>query len=181
MWTAHGLTFWLAAAGAVLGALLVLAAIHQAPNQAKRYLIVACTFLGGLFYFLEFFIPPNPATEETVLWHWNLSKIATTVGNATQVIAGFTFLLGVYNLVRIHGNNVRRLRQGWPSSLAFFISFAVMAIFAFWKDWQSWFKGPAAPLWVNDTNPAHAALPQDVYTLLFEGLLRNLDATMFSI
>jgi len=166
------------------------AVLHLVPNQAKRYLIVGLTFLGGLFYFLEFFVPPNPATDETSLLGWNLTQTATTVGNATQVIAGFTFLLGVFNLVRIHGNNIRRRRLGWPSSMAFFAAFAVMTVFAFAKDWQTWFGNPATvppkgpswvPLWVNDFRPEHAALPNDVYTLLFEGLLRSLDATMFSI
>lgn len=181
IWTLKGWQFAAAAAGAVIVVAIILGLLHQTSNQVKRYLVMACTFLGGLFYFLEFFVPPNPKTEETVLWGWNLTTTATTVGNAVQVVAGFTFLLGVYNLVRIHGNNVRRQRLGWPSSLAFFLAFAVMAVFAFWKDWQSWFGGPPAPLWVNDQNAAHAALPQDAYTLLFEGLLRNLDATMFSI
>ena len=181
IFTLQGLPFYLAMAGAVLGAGLMLLVLHQTSNQVKRYLIVALTFLAGLFYFIEFFIPPNPVTEETVLFGQNLTKIAATVGNATQVVAAFTFLLGVFNLVRIHGNNVRRLRNDWPYSLAFFGAFGTMVVFAFWKDWQKWFKGPPAPSWVNDTNPAHAALPHDVYTVLFEGLYRNLEATMFSI
>jgi hypothetical protein len=187
MWTLQGLNFWLALGAAVVGVLLVLAVIHQTSNQAKRYLIVSLTFLGGLFYFLEFFIPPSPTTEEATLWGWNLTQTASTVGSATQVIAGFTFLLGVFNLVRIHGNNIRRLRQGWPSSLAFFVAFLAMTVFAFWKDWQTWFgpNGPGAarwaPSWIDDRDPAHAALPHDAYTFLFEGLLRNMDATMFSI
>lgn len=181
MWELKGPLFWVAIFGTLAVCVAMLAVLHAAPNQVKRALTVTLTFLGGLFYFLEFFIPPNPATDETSLWGWNLSATATTVGNATQVIAGFTILLGIYNLVRIHGNNVRRLRQGWPSSVAFFASFLIMTLFAFWKDWQTWFKGPPAPGWVNDTNPAHAAMPHDAYTFLFEGLLRNLDATMFSI
>jgi hypothetical protein len=167
--------------GALLGALVVLAVLHQTPPATKRFVIVACTFLAGLFYALEFFIPPHPATEETMLWGWNLTKTATTVGNAAQVIGGFTFLLGVNNLILIHGTNVQRRRSGWISSLAFFLALLLMVLFAFWKDWQSWFGGRPAPSWVNDKNPAHAALPHDGYTLLFEGLLRNLDATMFSI
>ena len=183
MWifTLKGLPFFLALTGTLLIAGLALLILHQTYNQVKRYLIIALTFLGGLFYVLEFFIPPNPVTEETVLLGQNLTKIAATVGKAIQVVAGFTFLLGVFNLVRIHGNNVRRLRTGWPYSLAFFGAFGVMVVFAFWKDWQKWFQGPAAPTWVNDTNPAHAALPHDVYTVLFEGLYRNLESTMFSI
>jgi hypothetical protein len=178
---ATGWTFTMAVVGALVGAVLVLGLLHRAPNQAKRSLIVMLTFLAGLFYFLEFFIPPDPTTEEARIAGFSLTQAATTVGNAALVIAGFTFLLGVYNLVHIHGNKVRRRRTDWPHSLAFFAGFLAMTVFAFWKDWQSWFGGPRAPSWVNDTNPANAARPHDVYTFLFEGFLRNLEATMFSI
>lgn len=175
------LTFWLTIIGALVGSVVVLGVLHQASNAAKRSLIVAATFLAGLFYFLEFFLAPDPATDEAKLWRWSLTATSTTVGNAALVISGFTFLLGVYNLAFIHGRNVSRRRPGWGNSLAFFTAFFVMTVFAFWRDWQTWFGGPAAPPWVNDTRAANAAQPHDVYTFLFEGFYRNLDATMFSI
>jgi hypothetical protein len=178
---ATGWALTMAIIGALAGAALVLGLLHRAPSPARRSVIVALTFLAGLFYVLEFFIPPDPKTEEARIAGFSLTQAATTVGNAALVIAGFTFLLGVYNLVHIHGNKVRRRRPDWPYSMAFFAGFLVMVLFAFWKDWQTWFGGPAAPAWVNDTNPANAARPHDVYTFLFEGLLRNLEATMFSI
>jgi hypothetical protein len=175
------LAFWLKVFGALAGAVVVLALLHQTSNAVKRALIVGLTFLAGLFYALEFFLPPNPATEEAKIAGFSLTAAATPVGNAALAVAGFTFLLGVYNLALIHGRTIGRRRPGWPFSLAFFVSFLAMTLFAFWRDWQSWFGGREAPLWVNDTNPAHAAQPHDVYTFLFEGLYRNLDATMFSI
>jgi hypothetical protein len=181
MWTLTGFTFWIAVLGALVGSAIVLGMLHQTSAQLKRVLVVLLTFLAGLFYFLEFFVPPDPATEETILGTWNLTAMSTTVGNASLVIGGFTFLLGVFNLVMIHGNNVRRRRQGFGYSLAFFIAFGLMTFFAFWRDWHTWFGGTPPPLWVHDTRPENAALPHDVYTLLFEGLLRSLEATMFSI
>jgi hypothetical protein len=171
----------MAMAGAFVGSLILLAILHQSGNQAKRAITVGLTFLAGLFYFLEFFIPPHPKTEETVIGPWNLTQASGVIGNATQVVAGFTFLLGVYNLAHIHTNNIRRRREGWTNSIAFFLSFLAMVVFAFWRDWKTWFGGSEPPPWIKDTNPAHVALPHDAYTLLFEGLYRNLDATMFSI
>jgi hypothetical protein len=190
MWKAEGPTFWMAVAGAVIGSLAMLVVLHFSGNQVKRTVTIAATFLAGLFYFLEFFIPPHPVTEEVALWSFNFTKVSQTIGNATQVIAGFTFLLGIYNLCRLHGNAIRRLREGWINSVAFYISFLAMTIFAFWRDWNVFFgppstteiaKGVGIPLWVRDTTPANIALPHDVYTLLFEGFYRNLEATMFSI
>ena len=115
------------------------------------------------------------------MFGWSLTKTSNTVGDATTVVSGFTFLLGVYNLLHIHGNNIRRRRVNWPSSVTFYVAFLAMVVFSFWRDWHTWFGTPLPPIWVNDTNPAHSGSPHDVYTFLFFGLYRNLDATMFSI
>lgn len=175
------LPFTVLVLGTLILALVVLAVVHQAPTRLKRALTVGATFLAGLFYVLEFFAPPDPASSDAILFGRNLTVLASTVGQVTQVVAGFTFLLGIYNLVFVHGNAIRRRREGWHNSAAFFIAFLLMVVFAFWRDWQIWFGGKAPPLWVRDTLPDHAARPHDVYTLLFDGLYRNLDATMFSI
>lgn len=175
------MTFWAGIIGALVGSAVVLAILHQASNPAKRVLIVVATFLAGLFSFLEFFLPPDPATDEARLGGWSLTATSTTVGNAALVVGGFTFLLGIYNLAFIHGRNVSRRRPGWPNSLAFFLAFLVMVVAGFWRDWQEWFGGPAAPPWIRDADPVNPALPRDLYTFLFEGFYRNLDATMFSI
>ena len=180
----------------LLAALLctvVLGAIHMAGNQAKRLLVMGCAFAAGLFYVLEFFIPPDAKSQEVSLWGVNLTQMSGIIGNANQVVAGFTFLLGVYNLVHIHGNNIRRLRKGWGYSLSFFIAFLAMTVSAFARDWQSFFdpkydelKNTAGyqlwmPSWVNDVDPTHALMPHDIFSVLFEGFYRNMDATMFSI
>ena len=178
---ASGGTFHLLMLGALAGALIVLAVLHQAPTRVKRTATLVATFLAGLFYFLEFFIPPDPKSADALLFSLNLTQMAATVGQVTQVVAGFTFLLGVYNLILVHGGAIRRRRAGWHNSAAFFVSFLLMVVFSFWRDWSTWFGGAKPPSWVKDVDPAHAARPHDVYTLLFDGLLRNLEATMFSI
>lgn len=182
MWTLHGIDFGLAFVASILVAVGLLAALHFTPNTAKRYLIVGLTFLGGLFYFVEFFIPPRPGgPEEAVILGWNLTKTAAVVGNATQVVGGLTFLLGVYNLVRIHGNNIRRLRTGWSNSVAFFVAFLLMAGSSLARDWTTFFGGNVRmPQWILDKQPP-GVQSHDLYTFLFEGLLRPLEATMFSI
>jgi hypothetical protein len=173
-WTYSGPAFWFATLGVVAVAAAALAFLHGAPNQVKRVVVVTCTFLGGAFYFLEFVIPPNPETQEAWLAGWNLTTTAGTVGNAVQVVAGFTFLLGVYNLARIHGNNIRRVKPDWPYSLAFFLAFLAMTVFAFWRD------VPGAPPWVKDPDETRL-FAQDAFTVLFKGLWQNLESTMFSI
>ena len=62
MGTLAGGKFWIASIGSVLVAVALLLVLHGAPNRVKRQLLVVCTFLAGLFYFLEFFLPPDPKT-----------------------------------------------------------------------------------------------------------------------
>ena len=135
---ATGFAFNLWVLGTLVTAMILLALLHQAPSQVKRLITVSATFLAGLFYALEFFIPPDPVSQDAFLFGENLTQMAGLVGQATQVVAGFTFLLGVYNLTYVHGGNIRRRRAGWPNSLAFFIAFLLMAVFAFWRDWYIW-------------------------------------------
>ncbi len=185
-WIAKGPALYAAMASAFVAAVAMLFVVHQTNPQFKRRLTVLLTFLGGLFYFMEFFVPPNPDTKETAILGWSLTSTVKLIGNATQVIGGFTFILGIYNLLNVHGRNVGRRRRDWQYSLLFFLGFAVMALFAFWRDWNVWtrpFGVPEVglPSWIRDTNAEHRALPHDVYTFLFEGLWRNMEATMFSI
>jgi hypothetical protein len=176
-----GIEFVIAVMGSLAAAGGVLAVLHRASHHVKRGVMVALTFLGGGLYVLEFFVPPHPRTGEAALLGLNLTKMVGIVGQATQVVAGFAFVLGVVNLAQIHGHNVSRRREGWVHSVAFFAAFLAMLVFAFWRDWSTWFGGAPPPAWVRDTNPAHVTRPHDAYTLLFEGLYRNLESTMFSI
>lgn len=177
---------WVKASIALALALAALALLHVGPRQARRGATILLTFLAGLFYVVEFFLPPTPDAAEAVLTlpglTWNLTQSVPDVGQASQVVGGFAFMLGVFNLTRIHGNYVRRRRPAYYHSLAFFAAMIGMVVFACWRDWQTWFpNAPAPPIWVRDTNPEHISRPHDVYTFLFDGLLRNLEATMFSI
>lgn len=164
---------WLAIAGTLFVAVLMLGALHLMPQRVRRAFTVLVTFLAGGFYVLAFLIPPDPATQKNFL-----SAGVELLGQFAQVVVGFTILLGTYNLWRIHLNRVSRRRPGWSYSLVFFATFIAMAVAAFWKDWGEWFPGGAPPpAWIKSTTKGQV----DLFTVLFNGLLRNLESTMFSI
>jgi hypothetical protein len=188
--------------GGVLVCLALLAVLHFMPRQGKRYLTVALTFIAGAIYAVDYFWPPTPTGDPNPL-----APVTDIIGNVLQVIAGFTFLLGIYNLVHVHSGNILRKRPNWPYSLVFFGFFAAMVIASFWRDWYRWFGPDPAnltmahlpPPFILDRNmlddpalrtrlglgpvapgftPVYA---NDLYTYLFQGFYRNLEATMFSI
>ena len=188
----------------VIGVLVVL---HFMPSAVRRRVIVVLTFLAGAIFVLDFFWPEVPSgtvgVEPGSFWglirgetdgepHW-LTATTGRIGNILQVVMGFTFLLGIYNLIHVHGNNIRRRRPAYINSIAFFVAFILMAGSAFWRDWYVWFGNAEIqfpPSFILDPNAREGATPapgwnplfaNDAYTYLFRGLYVNLEASMFSI
>jgi hypothetical protein len=135
-------------------------------NSSRRRLMVALTFIGGLFYLLEFVLPPgsrlgflpapaDPARDNA------LSPFISTIGNITLVVGAFAFGLGLLNLATLHGRNVLGQRAGWHNSLAFFIAMALMLF-------SGLFKGETGSV-------------NRLYRVLFEGLYQPLGASVFSV
>jgi hypothetical protein len=163
---------------AILGTLVVcglaLGALHALPNSVRRAFIIGVTFLAGAIYVVDFLVPPDPATLKNFM-----APVVEVVGKFAQVVVGFTILLGIYNLCRIHFHRVIRTRAGWGYSIVFFVSFFAMLLAGFWRDWPEWFAPKYnPPTWIKAPENGPGL---DLYTILFNGLLRNLEATMFSI
>jgi hypothetical protein len=155
----HGAMLLVFIVGTVVVAAALLFVLHQAPPQTKKRVITAATFLAGLFYVLEFFLPANTPVIGNPLSLWKES-----VGNAVLVIGGFAFGLGIYNLLHVHASNIRRRRPDWYNSVILYVAFAAM--FAIGLAHDAWRSRP----WL-----------QDWYRYLFNGLWQNLDAAMFSL
>jgi hypothetical protein len=159
----HGTELLVFVLGSILLAVAVLAVIHQTPAQFKRRLTVALTFLAGLFYVAEFFLPGGFLNRRDPTENF-LGSYVQPIGDAILVVSGFAMGLGIFNLGYVHWATIRRQRPGWYNSVVFFAAFFAMAVTAFWHD------RPGAARWVTDT-----------YNLLFQGLWVNLGATMFSL
>ncbi len=129
-------------------------------SRSRKWLVVVVTFLGGLFYALEFFLPDMKGHPGKNI----LTDYQVPVSNVMRLAGGMTIALGVYGLLRLHGREVMRLRKGWHNSLALLIGLFSMTIFGL-------LAGVEHPVvWVKRT-----------YDLLFEGFMVNLDASMFSL
>jgi hypothetical protein len=148
----------------------VLAILDRLPSRSKRRLIVATTFLAGLYYMLEFFLPATATWYPTADNSNPLTAGIEIIGQVVQVVFAFTLGLGTYNLVFFHSRNIRRLRPTWPFSVLFFVAFIAMTVIGFWHDLPTFRSGATVPGWVNTA-----------WGWLFQGLLVNLNATMFSL
>lgn len=160
----------------IIGALgigaVVLGCMMCTPPRYRKAVVMAVTFVGGLFYSLEFLIPH----------HNRLTDMKPFVAEASATIWSFALFLGVWNLFVIHGKAVRKRTPGWYNSAAFFIAFGAIVAAGFAKDWrasQLAGLGPGSPSYAA----ASAALRvnESLYRILYDGLMISLESTMFSL
>lgn len=157
----HGGALYGYIAAAIVVGVIVLIGLSFTPNKLRRPLIVAVTFLAGLFYALEFFLPFAKTDEGEVnfLTPWN-----KPFSDITTVLQSFAIGLGVYSLVGLHLKNIARQRAGWGNSVALIVSAIVMTVAHIGKA----------------SAPDNQTLKM-VDKFVYDGMLKSLDATMFSI
>jgi hypothetical protein len=160
----------------IVGALgvgfVALGLLMSVPPKYRKTVVMAVTFIGGLYFSLEFLIPHKNA----------LTDMKPFVANASMIIWSFALFLGILNLFDIHGKALRKRTPGWYNSAAFFIAFFAVLAAGFLKDWR------AAQLASLTSGSAHYAaiagaskVDENIFEILFRGLLTSLDATMFSL
>lgn len=155
---------WLYIIASLLAVVVLIVILQSLPQQARRPMILVVTFLGGLFYALEFLLPTHHMVVGKTPMSGNfLTPGILVFGQLSPIIAGFGIGLGVFNLVQIHGKRVIKASTGAFFSYTFFASMLAMCT-------------------VNILQQAHPnAINKNLNTLLFDGGLQSLDATMFSI
>ncbi len=175
----HGrlLTFY------ILGALAVgavaLMALMAVPPRYRKLVVAGVTFLGGLYFSLEFLLPHEtiagiPGSAGVARFARGLTNAKPNVADWAMIIGSFTLLLGTSNLFAIHGRAVKKKGEGWYNSLAFFITFFFIMIVGFLKDSTLSIIGPGLAKGVQSASTS-------LYSILFDGFVQNLDATMFSL
>lgn len=168
----HGLRLWIYIGGTAAAFVAVFAVLHRLPARFKRWLLVICAFLAGLFYSLEYYLPARhrwfPGGENP------LTPFVIPMGNAVAVVSGFALALGLINLALVHGRNIARARPGWHNSVAFFVALFSMIVFGLW---QSCVPDTASRAGLGLTGSQVHRL----YDVLFTGLFQPLGATLFSV
>lgn len=116
------------------------------PRQVKKTIIAGVTFLGGLYFFLEFFLPETLDLNFIGLdQKIKFGKYHQEISKATILIGVMAIGLGLINLVRVHGTNILKGKKGKINSYALLIGlFGTLFIEAFdfknteqkLSDWQ---------------------------------------------
>ena len=97
-------------------------------KNARKQLVVALTFLSGLYFFLEFLTPQFILDD---LFEGKFETYHEKISDGFILVGAMAVFLGVFNLVRFHGLNILKTRKGWVNSfaliLAIFVSLGIRA------------------------------------------------------
>jgi hypothetical protein len=93
----------------------------------RAALIKFFTFLGGVYFFLEFVLPAD-------INGFKFGAYNDQITNAFIVVGTMAVGLGLINLLRVHGAKVIFLRRGWVNSVALLFGLVLM-LFVTGRDW----------------------------------------------
>ncbi|MBV9852183.1 MAG: hypothetical protein JO250_21160 [Armatimonadetes bacterium] len=156
----------------------ILAVLQAAPKTWRKSIIAVFTFLGGIYYAVEFFWPADkigPNAGE----NW-LTPYQPFVANLSAVVGSFSVGIGMISLLQFHTRAIARQRAGWGNSVALILCFAAMLTFGLLNQYAPHLTiippllpfGPFAPRAQNS---------HDVFNFLYLGGYANLDAATFSL
>jgi hypothetical protein len=126
----------------------------------QRRIIAVVTFVAGLFYFLEYILPPRIGGVIIPLSDWRVP-----LGNFMAVLGAFAIGMGWYHLLKAQWQNLITGRDV-PSSLGFFAALISILYFGFRHELEK----EHAPAWVNMG-----------FDLMFNYVFMPLVATVFSL
>jgi hypothetical protein len=181
---ANGSTdLWIKIVVALVLGIASIFALMAAPARVRRPIVVFVTFISGLFYVLYYFWPrpidkdageiPQAGVEAVSFW---FSDALTVVADFTIILSGLLLGLGIYSLLRVHGRRLIKLQKDWGFSAVLILSMVLMVIFGY-GDWLSR-RGEAGSRLAEQANWGPVNYASD---FLFDGLLQQMDAAMFSL
>lgn len=147
-----GAVLWVYIIGALVFGAFVLFCLTKVPKKARKPVVVAVTFVAGLFLSLEFLIPFDNVFTNTM----------PAVSNWQLMISCFTLFMGLGSLFYLHGKRVSVKNENRINSLGFFVGFFAIIVFGI----------------LNDLNIKGTEVFFDIF---FNGIYVSMAAAMFSL
>lgn len=172
-----------AAVVAFVVGMIIFIALTKAPTRARRPIVWFFTFMAGLFY-VAFWLWPKPIDRQEGEIPLNmveqvgffLSDAQGRITNVANVITAFLLGLGIFSLLRIHISRLAKKQKDWFFSMILLISLVAM-VFVGYADWISRINDLEGRL----NEPANWGPVNKAADFLFDGMLQNMDAVMFSM
>lgn len=187
MWNApnNSTELWTRIVLALLVGIALFVGLLNAPIQLRKPIIFTVTFVSGLFYVLFWLYPapinrqPSDGPRNTfeALSFW-ISDSQGVIADLTNIIASFLIGLGIYSLMRVHIGKIKKQQRDWEFSVVLVSSMVLMVIFGYVDFYMRLQPGNSKMAGSGYVGWTFWQFGKD---LLFNGLLQNMDAGMFSI
>jgi hypothetical protein len=118
----------------------------------RKRLIVAVTFLGGIYFIVEFLLPeyfPSGFGPDGAWRGIHFREYHEEILTGLQSVGMAAIGLGLVNIFRVFGMNVLKRRRGWPFSLTLVLAMLTMMVVTFW-------------IWIQDLELQHQVGPLGV-------------------
>lgn len=129
----------------------------------KSRIIKVVTFLGGIYFFMEFMLPKHIFIGET---SFEFGKHRTDIYNGYLIVFSMAIGLGVVNLVRIHGRALLRGGKNWFYSLVLLVSMFGTIILGLWGTSSGASEGVSEFFWGFLYNGVYNSLARAMFSLL---------------
>jgi hypothetical protein len=103
--------------------------VTKQPTDRRAQIIRACTFLGGIYFFLYWLVP------EKFVEAIGLTERHESISNGFIAVGAMAIGLGLFNLISAHGDRIVFRKQGWAYSLALLLGLFSMLIVTI-AQWQ---------------------------------------------
>ena len=94
----------------------------------RKLLIRIFTFLGGIYFFLEYLLPETIGT-------FQFNRYNDQITQGFMAVTAMTFGLGLINILYIHGSKILFVRKGWVNSAGLLLGL-VMMLWVTGRDWS---------------------------------------------
>ncbi|MDR2337391.1 MAG: hypothetical protein LBE20_01935 [Deltaproteobacteria bacterium] len=95
-------------------------------SQLKNKIIVFFTFIGGLYFFLEYILPEK---WQLIGYEIEFGKYHDQITQGVIILSLMTIGLGIINIFMTHGAIILKSRPHWINSLVLLLSFLITAFY----------------------------------------------------
>jgi uncharacterized membrane protein len=175
---------WAAVIGTIVVGLVLVVGLAFLPTNLRRPVVTVMTFLAGSFY-VGLWLWPQPVAkaesdlprdwvESVGFWFQDAQQALANVAN---ILTAFLLLLGMYSLLRIHLGRISKKHPDRAFSVVLIVSMVLIVVFGY-ADWRMrTFLDPQNLL----ETKANWTVWNHGRDILFDGLLMQMDAAMFSL
>lgn len=170
--------------GAIIVGIIGIFVLMNVPTRARKPIVWTFTFLSGSFY-VVYYLWPRPIDRDPGEVPSNfvdaggffMQDALPKVADIANVLTYLLLCLGIYSLTRIHLGRVVKKQKDWAFSVVLLLSMLLMVGVGYWDYILKEFNDPNKLL----TRSENWGPINYTYDLLFDGLIQQMDAAMFSM